>query len=718
MQRPYKTFSFGNSHCTLSTCMDVAVRTGTTKAPRDISLVSLQLESLHGEAVCLLMEIVAREKESQAIERECETIVKHSLLEVEGDAAERLDGTLKELNGLLKGMLVSGAVHDAHIVISILDRDNVLHVSHAGRAEAYLIRRGSASQITEYTPGKSTPAFVHIASGGLEAGDLVILSTQRLLRTLTPAQLARLTGNRDAVLESITRALEAEGEHAALATIMTAGVRMLDEEGYEEPVRAPIRGRNPIIDRRQRMQSSSIAQRLKKLPAIGSIRLPSLASLKGLLDWLPSKQQLSNAGRGAGKRGPSQRLGRAGASSVASLKKFGSSVQHATQVFIADLRHPERKKRAHLLLLAGAVATVLVIWLVVHLFTSSQRSKTRAELEVLVEQIGVEIQTAQNRAIVGDTDAANAILARAEDRAKQVMDNESGLFRVEANELLGRIRAKEEEINNIVRLTPRVSANLAANNPDILARGLIGVGEGEFLVYDKQDAYRVLLNSVESPNRLSDDVLVIDGANMSRNQSQVFLMNGNSVVEWQGGQAVSMKTDDTNGWKTGVAADAYLRFLYVLSPEAKQIYKYERLNNRYGAPVEYNVNGDLTGAIDISIDGNVYILKEDQKGRSILKLFRGETQPFVIRKAPADLLSGVTKIYKIADKNFYMLDPDEGRIIIVSDGGPTGEASYAKQYVLEGEQMGTLQDLYVNDDESQLFVMDEKRIYVIDLTAR
>jgi hypothetical protein len=383
-----------------------------------------------------------------------------------------------------------------------------------------------------------------------------------------------------------------------------------------------------------------------------------------------------------------------------------------------DLRHPQRKKRAHMLLLAGAIALVLIVWLVVHLVTSSQRSKTRAELEALVTQIGVEIQTADNRNLMGDTDAANAILDRAEERAKQVMDNESGLFRADANELLGRIRSKKEAINNIVRLTPRVSANLAANNPDILARGMINVADGEFLVYDKQNTYRVLLNSVESPNKLSDDVLVVDGADFSRFQSQVFLMNGNSVIESQGGQAISMKTDDARGWMKGIAVDAYLRFLYILSPENKQIYKYERLNNRYGAPVEYNVNGDLTGAIDMTIDGDVYVLKADQKGHSILKLFRGESQPFVIRKAPAGLLDGTTKIFKVADKSFYLLDPTQSRVIVISDGGPTGEASYTKQYVIEGDQVGTLQDLYVNEDESQLFVMDEKHIYVIDLNAK
>lgn len=687
--------------------MDSAVRTGSTIAARDVSLVSLQLESLQGEKVCLLMEIGAREKGAQSIERECEAVIKHALLDAEGDAATRLDSTLKELNGLLKGMLVGDVIHEVHMILGILDGEDTLHVSHAGRAEAYLIRRGSASQVTEYA-GKPTPAFVHIASGQLEDGDLVIFSTQRLLRTFTPAQLARLTSDKDGVMEGIIRALEAEGEHAALATCAISG----SSAGATPRTRSTQSERRaPLVDRRRRMQSSSLAARL---PRLNMSALPSFDSVKTFFNSfsLPSSSEKT---RSPSRASASDR----GAAFMESVGGWWESTQDFIKGFIADLNHPQRKKRAHLLLIAAALAAVVIVWAMVHLFTSSQRSKTRAELEQLVEQISTEIQTAENRSLIGDNDAANAILQRAEERAKQVMDNEAGLFRVEANELLGCIRSKREEINNIVRLTPRVVANLSANNPDVSARGLIGLGDGEFMAYDKQDAYRVLLNSVESPAPVSsENELILDGSNFPRFQSQVFLMKENSIVELQNGQAITMKTDDPMGWMSGIAMDAYLRFIYVLSPESKQIYKYERLNNRYGPPVGYNVNGELTGALDMAIDGNVYVLRDTAEGRQILKLFRGETQSFVIRQAPDDILEGVTKIFKIADRNFYALDPEGNRVIVFSDGGATGESTYLKQYVLEGDQLSTLQDVYVNEDESQLYVLDDKRIYVVDLTTR
>jgi hypothetical protein len=296
-----------------------------------------------------------------------------------------------------------------------------------------------------------------------------------------------------------------------------------------------------------------------------------------------------------------------------------------------------------------------------------------------------------------------------------VMDNELGLYRMEALDLLERIRSKREEINNIVRLAPRVVANLAAKTSDVAARGFIGLSDGEFMAYDRQHLYRVLLNSVENPRRLTDEELIVAGISFPRYQTLVFQTTGNALIEIIAGQATVMKTEDPAGWVTGQAMEAYLRYLYILSPENNQIYKYERLSNRYGNPAPYNINGALGNAIDMAIDGNIYVLIANG---SIVKLLRGEVKPFVIRHAPEGLLKDTTKIFKVLDGNLYLLDPVGARIIVISDGGATGESSYLKQFVLEGNQIGKLADLYVDPDEARVYVIDEKRIYAVDLGTK
>ena len=82
------------------------------------------------------------------------------------------------------------------------------------------------------------------------------------------------------------------------------------------------------------------------------------------------------------------------------------------------------------------------------------------------------------------------------------------------------------------------------------------------------------------------------------------------------------------------------------------------------------------------------------------------------------MLKDSTKLYKVIDGNLYFLDPEGARVVVTTDGGATGEASYLRQYVLEGDQIGTLRDLYVDPDQTHLYVLDEKRLYVIDLATK
>ncbi len=609
----------------------------------------------------LLLQVDSSPNDAKTLEKECATVIKHALLETEGDANTRLDGSLKELNGLFKGLTFSESVQEVHAIVSIVDTAGVMHVSHAGRAEAYVVRGASASQITEYTRGKPTPAFVHIASGGLEPRDIIIFSSQRLLRTVTPAQLAQIAQREEHLLDELILELESEKEQSALGILHVSG-----------------RGKTSA----KPLRSAGSSRRRKRGKGLTlSAVLSSAADVTSRVsDYVPSG--------------------------------LSGKFQEWFSSFMSDLKSPKRKKRAHLLLLAGTVAVFLVVWATVNLGTSTQKRQSRAELEERLEEVDQLIRTAENRRLSGEVDSANAILEQAEQRAKQVMDNQTNLFRAEALDLLERVRVKREEINSIIRLSPRVVVNLGTKNSDIEAQGFIGLEDGEFIAYDRQDLYRVLLNSVEDPERLSDDELILDGDDFERYQTVVFQTTDNSIIELVNGQPTSMKTEDPAGWLKATDMETYLRFLYMLSPENNQIYKYERLSNRYSGPSEYNVNGDLTGALDMTIDGNIYIIKE---GGELMKLLRGEVHPFTIRHLPDGALDNATRIFKVFDGHIYILDPVSASVIVATDGGGSAEGSYVKKYVLEGDQIGDLRDVFVDDEETKLYVIDEERIHAVDL---
>lgn len=673
--------------------MDIEIWTGQTKAGANTLLEPIVLGSEGQERAFLLFQSEGDDSGTEQLREECVTVLKHAVLEHEGDGYDRLESALKELNGLIKGFTLSEMVRDVHAVVGLLEIDGMMHLSHIGRAEAYVVRDGVTTQITEYSRGKPPEAFIHIVSGAVEPRDHFIISTQRLLRTMTPAQLSQSAQQNSGagLVDAIVSQLTAEKE---VACVLHVGI-----SGSPEPVsiRAELRvgGRRTATERKKMaagMLAGLLGQTQSVFKFVGS-RLPStFAKMKGL-----KGKSRSNA---------------------------SSSTMEKVQSFLQDLRDPKRKRRAHLFLVAACAGLFIVIWMIVQLSLLSQSSQSKSELQALVTQINSDISTAENRQLAGDTESASAILQRAEERAKQVMSNESGLYRSDALELLDRIHSKQEEMYRIVRVVPpRIMANLAAKNADIIAQGFIGYPTGEFIVYDRQDLYRVSLNTVEAGDRLGSDELLLDGVDFSRFQSRAFMTTGNGLIEVINGQPTAMKTEDAAGWVTGVDMETYLRYLYILSPEKKQIYKYERLTSRYGPPAEYNVNGDLTGALDMAITGPVYILKTDaseesEGARAVVKLLRGENQTFNIRNMPPDGLSNVTKIFKSSTTgNFYFLDSVKKRVIVTTDDGDLGDSLYLKQYVLDSEQVGNLKDLYVDPEDTRLYVLDEKKLYAIDLQA-
>jgi hypothetical protein len=648
---------------------ELTIKTSKTKVRRDSHLASRTFEASSGEVVITLMRVDGREKECDHLIHEWMHTIERTLAHADNPPYERLEGALKEINGLLKGTQITENIKEVNGIIAIFDNDGVLHVSQARRAEAYLTRDNSTVQITESSPTRSSQAqFLYISNGDIRYGDAVILSTERLLRCMTPNQISKAARSKSDALETIKDSLEAEKETAALALLYTS-----DKDATSgKPERPAIR-------------KKAKRQRGKKRPGglLGKLSLPSFDSEK----YFGSIQSVVDKGM-----------------------KF---LRKRTKEFHKDLQHPTRKRRAHLLLIAAAIVVFVGIWSGFQFTMISRKSSSRADVKELVEKINTDIRTSENRQLMGDLESANAILNRAEEEARNVMQNESGLFRTEALDILDRIREKRESINNIVRLTPQLVANLTSRNADVSARGLIGIERGRSIIFDRQNLYSVIVNAVDEPQRLDGDNLILNGSYFDRYDSVVFLTKENRLMELIEGQPTAMKTDDPAGWLTGPDIETYIRFLYVLSPQNNQILKYERLSNRYSEPSEYNVNGDLTGALDMTIDSDVYVLRQ---GGEVTKLFRGEQRNFTIRNLPIGALENTTKIFKASDRgNIYFLDPEEGRVIVTRTDDDLGESLYLKQYVLEGDQIGTLQDLYIDPDETQLLILDEKRLYSINL---
>jgi hypothetical protein len=163
-----------------------------------------------------------------------------------------------------------------------------------------------------------------------------------------------------------------------------------------------------------------------------------------------------------------------------------------------------------------------------------------------------------------------------------------------------------------------------------------------------------------------------------------------------------------------VAVGSYEGQFYVLDAAAEnggQIWRYKPQGNAYPNRAERYFNtqpaNDLGTAVDMAIDGHIYVLYDDG---TVGKFLGGEAQQFEIRGVP----DGLGEVAGFAvDPNgsgsVYVADRGRQRVVQVASDG-----RFEMQY-RAGEAFGALEALAVNEADGRLYVLDGGRLYVASL---
>lgn len=159
--------------------------------------------------------------------------------------------------------------------------------------------------------------------------------------------------------------------------------------------------------------------------------------------------------------------------------------------------------------------------------------------------------------------------------------------------------------------------------------------------------------------------------------------------------------------------DSYAGRLYILDADANQIWRHDPRGDVYpDRPHRYFVNAPpkpLTEALDMAIDGNIYVLYQDGQ---ILQFLQGEHQPaFDVRGLPDGIIQGVA----------LAVDPDGGRgAVYVADRGNERVVALKSDGTFEAqfraaEAFGALEALAVDEAAGRLYVVSGGRLYVAPL---
>lgn len=614
---------------TVSRDTDHFIQVKTVKKPR------------FAEQVWLAIEIDGETKYARSIVQNMVEIIEDVFFDkTELSGYERFENTLKEINVIIKNLKEKKGASSLGAISAILAvfDENELLLTQSKNAEAYLIRRGKLSTISEGLGSSSEDLFVNIASGELKADDKVILATSRLLRVASQSQLVQLLS------EGVTESIDALRELVMAENELSIGVGCVH-------VRLP--------------------QRLGAVPG----PLKQTMIVETVKKWVQQFFAAVNAKTGGKLPKPKINL------PAINLGRKG--------------------------VLVALVGVVLLLVISVSLLMDSRRNQAlRAEYRQRIEAMNQDLQVANTKGYANEKETANAILDNVEREARDILG--ANYFRDEVMILLEKVQATRDSINNTIRLKePKPYVDLSVKNASVKAIGLVNMDEN-FFAYAYDTLYEVILDQVLEPKLIDETEVAIASAAMEDQGVVVFLTQSGRLLEYKDGQFSFANTDDT-GWKSGSAIAAYGRNLYLLNPEANQIYKYSRLRSSYSGASDYNADADVKEGISMAIDGNVYVLK---KGGEIVKLFKSKVQPFAIEDAASDL-STVTKIFTTTDlENLYLLDPVKKQIVII-EKDRAGLAHYVGQVVF-GE-LPAVNDFYVDKSESSLYLLTDQQIYKVEL---
>ena len=199
----------------------------------------------------------------------------------------------------------------------------------------------------------------------------------------------------------------------------------------------------------------------------------------------------------------------------------------------------------------------------------------------------------------------------------------------------------------------------------------------------------------------------------------VVLERAGSLLAYDPQQGIDvLPVADSDIWLKPQAIAGYYGNLYVLDPLLSRILKYMPTDNAYTNPpsdyLDPQLDVDLTGAVDLAIDGNVYVLFADGQVKKFLK---GDPQSFALQGLPSPMRSPTTIFVsgtQEAEARGYVYVTDTGneRIVQFDKSG-----NYVRQFKAQsGEKhMENLRGIYVDEEMERMFILSGKTLWLANI---
>lgn len=284
----------------------------------------------------------------------------------------------------------------------------------------------------------------------------------------------------------------------------------------------------------------------------------------------------------------------------------------------------------------------------------------------------------------------------------------------EAINLLNQIQVKLDELNNATRISAdkEPDFSLAGNNLKIIAVG------ASIYSFDADGK----INNFDTRNKNITPVVSL-GSSDGKVKDLTFSDNYNSIYIYTDASKVkqlnlstnaltdALVTDTSGKWENSVAISLFSTNLYLLDADAGQIWKHTASDSGYSKGSAYipKPTVSIKGAVDLAIDGDVYILQADGSTVRVKKSVVDSAFNLNAPPTPDNKIAGPEKIYAGTDSSLiYILDKTANRVLQFSKTG-----AYQKQFVLDSSL--PLTDFALNGKLKKLWLLSENKIFEINL---
>lgn len=198
-----------------------------------------------------------------------------------------------------------------------------------------------------------------------------------------------------------------------------------------------------------------------------------------------------------------------------------------------------------------------------------------------------------------------------------------------------------------------------------------------------------------------------------RQTSDLLILERDGLMEYNASWGVTTSAiGATDSWLAPAAVSSYFGNFYVLDPPANSIKRYLPTVDGYSAPPEEyflpGVDANLAGAVDMAIDGDVYVLFDNG---TIRKFRGGQAVEFSVKGLDAPL-AAPTAIFTAPDdlvQYLYIADAGNQRIVQL-----TKEGDFVRQFkprAGEAVVFDDLSGLFVDEIVGRMYILNGNSLY-------